>query len=81
MNRKEIEQAVAHCSARDKEQLLADKEFTSFLRYFPAGIGDDVKDYFNLWRCKNLVSGRKKHLVICVSNKRKIEVRCSLLTG
>lgn len=47
MNRKEIEQEVSLCYARISEKLLADKEFLNFLHYFPAGIGDEVKRYFN----------------------------------
>ena len=47
MNRKEIEQAVVNCWPESRERLLADKDFLHFMRYFPAGIGDEVKRYFN----------------------------------
>ena len=47
MNRKEIEQAVINCWPESRERLLADKDFLHFMRYFPAGIGDEVKRYFN----------------------------------
>lgn len=47
MNRKEIEQAVKGCLDSCKKSLLADKDFLRFLRYFPAGVGDKVKRYFN----------------------------------
>lgn len=47
MKKKEIEQAVAKCWPKSRERLLADKDFLHFMRYFPAGIGDKVKRYFN----------------------------------
>lgn len=47
MKKKEIEQAVAKCWPTSRERLLADKDFLHFMRYFPAGIGDKVKRYFN----------------------------------
>ena len=47
MKRKEIEQAVAKCCPKSRERLLANKDFLHFMRYFPAGIGDKVKRYFN----------------------------------
>lgn len=47
MKKKEIEQAVAKCWHGSRERLLADKDFLHFMRYFPAGIGDEVKRYFN----------------------------------
>lgn len=47
MKKKEIEQAVAKCWPESRERLLADKDFLHFMRYFPAGIGDEVKRYFN----------------------------------
>lgn len=47
MKKKEIEQAVAKCWPKSRERLLADKDFLHFMRYFPAGIGDEVKRYFN----------------------------------
>lgn len=47
MKKKEIEQAVAKCWPESRERLLADKDFLHFMRYFPAGIGDKVKRYFN----------------------------------
>ena len=47
MKKKEIEQAVANCWPESRERLLADKDFLHFMRYFPAGIGDEVKRYFN----------------------------------
>ena len=47
MNRKEIEQAVKGCFSSHKECLLADKGFLHFLHYFPAGVSDEVKRYFN----------------------------------
>ena len=47
MKKKEIEQSVAKCWPKSRERLLADKDFLHFMRYFPAGIGDKVKRYFN----------------------------------
>ena len=47
MKKKEIEQAVVKCWPESRERLLADKDFLHFMRYFPAGIGDKVKRYFN----------------------------------
>lgn len=47
MKKKEIEQAVVNCWPKSRERLLADKDFLHFMRYFPAGIGDKVKRYFN----------------------------------
>lgn len=47
MKKKEIEQAVAKCCPKSRERLLANKDFLHFMRYFPAGIGDKVKRYFN----------------------------------
>ena len=47
MKKKAIEQAVAKCWPTSRERLLADKDFLHFMRYFPAGIGDEVKRYFN----------------------------------
>lgn len=47
MKKKEIEQAVVNCWPQSREKLLADKDFLHFMRYFPAGIGDEVKRYFN----------------------------------
>lgn len=47
MKKKEIEQAVAKCWPKSKARLLGDKDFLHFMRYFPAGIGDKVKRYFN----------------------------------
>lgn len=47
MKKKEIEQAVVNCWPESRERLLADKDFLHFMRYFPAGIGDEVKRYFN----------------------------------
>lgn len=47
MKKKEIEQAVVKCWPESREKLLADKDFLHFMRYFPAGIGDKVKRYFN----------------------------------
>ena len=47
MNRKEIEQAVKGCLDSSKKRLLADKDFLHFLHYFPAGVSDEVKRYFN----------------------------------
>lgn len=47
MKKKEIEQAVAKCWPKSRERLLADKDFLHFMRYFPAGIGDELKRYFN----------------------------------
>lgn len=47
MNRKGIEQAVKGCLDSCKKHLLADKDFLHFLHYFPAGVSDDVKRYFN----------------------------------
>lgn len=47
MKKKAIEQAVAKCWPKSRERLLADKDFLHFMRYFPAGIGDKVKRYFN----------------------------------
>lgn len=47
MKKKEIEQAVAKCCPKSRARLLGDKDFLHFMRYFPAGIGDKVKRYFN----------------------------------
>lgn len=47
MKKNEIEQAVVNCWPESRERLLADKDFLHFMRYFPAGIGDEVKRYFN----------------------------------
>lgn len=47
MKKKEIEQAVVKCWPESRERLLGDKDFLHFMRYFPAGIGDKVKRYFN----------------------------------
>lgn len=47
MKKKEIEQAVVKCCPESRERLLGDKDFLHFMRYFPAGIGDKVKRYFN----------------------------------
>lgn len=47
MKKKEIEQAVVNCWPESRERLLADKDFLHFMRYFPAGVGDKVKRYFN----------------------------------
>lgn len=47
MKKKEIEQAVVNCWPESRERLLGDKDFLHFMRYFPAGIGDKVKRYFN----------------------------------
>lgn len=47
MKKKEIEQAVVKCWPKSRERLLGDKDFLHFMRYFPAGIGDKVKRYFN----------------------------------
>ena len=47
MNRKEIEQEVSYCYPTRGEKLSENKDFLHFLRYFPAGIGDNVKRYFN----------------------------------
>lgn len=47
MNHKEIEQAVKGCFVSSKKRLLADKDFLHFLHYFPAGVSDEVKRYFN----------------------------------
>lgn len=47
MKKKKIEQAVAKCWPKSRERLLADKDFLHFMRYFPAGIGDELKRYFN----------------------------------
>lgn len=47
MKKKEIEQAVVKCWPESRERLLGDKDFLHFMRYFPAGIGDKVKHYFN----------------------------------
>lgn len=47
MKKKEIEQAVVNCWPKSRERLLADKDFLHFMRYFPSGIGDKVKRYFN----------------------------------
>ena len=47
MKKKEIGQAVAKCWPKSRERLLGDKDFLHFMRYFPAGIGDKVKRYFN----------------------------------
>lgn len=45
MNKKEIGQLVEYCW--NKTELLRSKEFAHFMHYFPAGIGADVKKYFN----------------------------------
>lgn len=47
MNHKEIEQEVSYCYPTRGKKLSENKDFLHFLRYFPAGIGDDVKRYFN----------------------------------
>ena len=59
MNRKEIEQAVKGCFANSKKRLLADKDFLHFLHYFPAGVGDDVKRYFN-----QVATGRENYFMV-----------------
>lgn len=59
MNRKEIEQAVKGCFINSKKRLLADKDFLHFLRYFPAGVSDEVKRYFN-----QVATGRKNYFMV-----------------
>lgn len=59
MNRKEIEQAVKGCLDNSKKRLLADKDFLHFLHYFPAGVSDEVKRYFN-----QVATGRENFFMV-----------------
>lgn len=59
MNRKEIEQAVKGCLDNSKKRLLADKDFLQFLHYFPAGVSDEVKRYFN-----QVATGRENFFMV-----------------
>lgn len=59
MNHKEIEQAVKGCLVNSKKRLLADKDFLHFLHYFPAGVSDEVKRYFN-----QVVTGKENFFMV-----------------
>ena len=59
MNHKEIEQAVKGCLDNCKKRLLADKDFLHFLHYFPAGVSDEVKRYFN-----QVATGRENFFMV-----------------
>lgn len=59
MNRKEIEQAVNGCLDNCKKRLLANKDFLHFLHYFPAGVSDEVKRYFN-----QVATGRENYFMV-----------------
>ena len=59
MQKKDIEQAVANCWPKSRERLLADKDFLHFMRYFPAGVSDEVKRYFN-----QVATGRENYFMV-----------------
>lgn len=59
MNHKEIEQAVKGCLVNSKKRLLADKDFLHLLHYFPAGVNDEVKRYFN-----QVATGRENYFMV-----------------
>lgn len=71
MNHKEIEQAIKGCLVNSKKRLLADKDFLHFLHYFPAGVSDEVKRYFN-----QVVTGKENFFMV-PDRKDKQKAICS----